>query len=147
MATKYDEVYRKFLSRISDYDFLEFDVSTQYAIMHDYLTSAAADFNDVCRVDLDDRDELILQFNTDLTKKEVEILAVGMVCYWLEPKVLSTDNLRNALNTKDYTVFSPSKLFEQIQNAYHTASHQFRFLKNMYSYRTGDLRTFSDMQG
>ncbi|RKJ79679.1 hypothetical protein D7X33_07315 [Butyricicoccus sp. 1XD8-22] len=147
MATKYDEVYRKFLSRISDYDFLEFDVSTQYAIMHDYLTSAAADFNDVCRVDLDDRDELILQFNTDLTKKEVEILAVGMVCYWLEPKVLSTDNLRNALNTKDYTVFSPSKLFEQIQNAYHTASQQFRFLKNMYSYRNGDLRTFSDMQG
>ena len=142
MATKYDEVYRKFLSRISDYDFLEFDVSTQYAIMHDYLTSA--DFNDVCRVDLDDRDELILQFNTDLTKKEVEILAVGMVCYWLEPKVLSTDNLRNALNTKDYTVFSPSK---QIQNAYHTASQQFRFLKNMYSYRNGDLRTFSDMQG
>ena len=147
MATKYDEVYRKFLSRISDYDFLEFDVSTQYAIMHDYLTSAAADFNDVCRVDLDDRDELILQFNTDLTKKEVEILAVGMVCYWLGTKGLSTDNLRNALNTKDYTVFSPSKLFEQIQNAYHTASQQFRFLKNMYSYRNGDLRTFSDMQG
>ena len=146
MATKYDAVYQKFLSRISDYDCLEFDVSTQYAIMKDYLTSAAADFNDVCRVNLDDKDDLILQFNEDLTNKEIEILAVGMVCHWLEPKVLSTDNLRNALNTRDYTVFSPAKLFEQIQNAYHTASQQFRFMKNMYSYRNGDLRTFSDTE-
>lgn len=146
MATKYDAVYQKFLSRISDYDFLEFDVSTQYAIMKDYLTSAAADFNDVCRVNLDDKDDLILQFNEDLTNKEIEILAVGMVCHWLEPKVLSTDNLRNALNTRDYTVFSPAKLFEQIQNTYHTASQQFRFMKNMYSYRNGDLRTFSDTE-
>ena len=146
MATKYDAVYQKFLSRISDYDFLEFDVSTQYAIMKDYLTSAAADFNDVCRVNLDDKDDLILQFKEDLTNKEIEILAVGMVCHWLEPKVLSSDNLRNALNTRDYTVFSPAKLFEQIQNAYHTASQQFRFMKNMYSYRNGDLRTFSDTE-
>ena len=146
MATKYDAVYQKFLSRVSDYDFLEFDISTQYAIMREYLASAAADFNDVCRVDLDDRDDLILQFNYDLTNKEIEILAVGMVCHWLEPKVLSTDNLRNALNTRDYMVFSPAKLFEQIQDAYHTALHQFRFMKNMYSYRNGDLRTFSDTE-
>lgn len=145
MATKYDAVYQRFLSKISDYDMLEFDVSTQYALMHDYLASAAADFNDVCRMDLDDRDDLILQFNADLNNKEIEILAVGMVRHWLAPKVLSSENLRNALNTRDYTVFSPSKLFEQIRGAYESANREFRYLMTMYSYRNGDLRTFSDL--
>lgn len=112
MATRYKDIYDCFLGKISDYDFIQFDEFTQFSLLYGYLKSAIADFEDVCKKDLEDRDDEMGQFNVNLNAKEIEILATGMVVHWLEPRVLNTDNLRNVLNTKDYSSFSPANLLE-----------------------------------
>lgn len=101
MATSYERIFQRFLTKITDYDFLTFDPSTQYQYMIELLRSACDDF-EICKKDLQNRDDIIMQFNEDLTSKEMEILAVGMVYHWVEPKVLDTSKLHTFLNTKDY---------------------------------------------
>lgn len=144
MATQYTDIYDCFLGKISDYDFVQLDDFTQFTILGGYLKSAIADFEDTCKKDLEDRNDILAQFNVDLSAKEIEILATGMVVHWLEPRVLNTENLRNVLNTKDYSSFSPANLLEQMQTLLSTMKKHYRYMLVRYGYRNADLRTMSD---
>lgn len=141
MSTPYSKIYRRFLSKISDYDILTFDVSTQYSIMLDLLSGTCATFDRICKKDLDNRDDLILEFTDDLTSLEQEILAVGMVCSWLEPRVLDMRKLSQFINTKDYYSSSPANLIAQSKEILKSFKREYRFLINQYSYTEGDLET------
>lgn len=144
MATRYMDIYDCFLGKISDYDFIHLNEFTQCSLLYGYLKSAIADFEDICKKDLSDRDDDFGQFNVDLSAKEIEILATGMVVHWLEPRVLNTENLRNVLNTKDYSTFSPANLLEQMQAVLASMKKHFRYMLVRYSYLKSDIRTMAD---
>ena len=72
----------------------------------------------------------------DLTEEEISILVDGMILEWMKPYVYSSDNFRNGMNTKDYSVFSPANLLKEMSNTY-TALKQERdheIIKYSYSY-------------
>lgn len=140
MATPYTEIYERFVSKVSDYDILQFDRMDREDLLFPHLKSAIVKFKKICKIDLLDRDEDLKQFNNDLDDDVVDILAIGMVYYWVTPYVMNTDNLKNVLNTKDFNMYSPANLLEKLNQLRDIARKDFRRSITDYSYDNGDLQ-------
>jgi len=141
--TEYDAVFKKFLKNIKDYDFLLINKAHLQELYVDLLESSISDF-EICLKDLNDRDDVLSRFNVDLTPQEIEILALGMTMHWLYPQVMNTDLLRNSLNTKDYTTFSPSNLLDKMTTLFNNTEKRFTSKMNLYSYRHGDIEALTE---
>ena len=125
MGTPYEVVYNRFLQKISDYKLLSLPEEDVEAILYSYLVSAIAKTKQ-CQNDLGDRDEENKCFNPTLLDIEIEILALQMVCEWVEPQ------LNNVLYTKQ---FAQANQLEKLQNLRDSAAMQARKLRRDYSYR------------
>jgi hypothetical protein len=139
MATTYDVVYKRFLDKITDYDLPLFSDIQKEDILNGYLKSAIVDFKRPCKTDLTDRDDEYSQFNITLDDEIIEILAEIMVEKWLQPKLNNTENLKNALSTKDFSVFSPANLLDKIQTTYSLTKKQSKSLIRGYSFINSDI--------
>ena len=139
MATTFTDVYSHFLSKISDYDILEFDIGDREDILERYLISAVSEFKKNCQeVDLAyDRD--VKEFETDLSDQILEIITTGMAYYWLNPQILNTDNLRNVMNTKDFEMYSPANLLLQLRTLRNDLRKEFTNMIYEYSYLYGRI--------
>ena len=131
MSTPYKNIYRRFLKKISDHDILMFDEYTQYQVLLDLLLGACATFDRVCKSDLEDRDDVILEFNGNLTSIEQEILN-------------DTSKIAQFINTKDYYASSsPANLLAQARGILESAERKYRYLITQYSYAEGDIASLS----
>ena len=110
MPTSFDEIYKRFLAKIADYEMLEYGEATLEEYLLDLLTASIDDFSELCKQDISTVDLSLSMFYVTLTQREKDILALGMVVHWIRPKVYNSDMLRNVLNTKDYSVYSPANL-------------------------------------
>ena len=139
MATTFTDVYSHFLSKISDYDILEFDIGDREDVLERYLISAVSEFKKNCQeVDLTyDRD--IKEFEADLSDQILEIITTGMAYYWLNPQILNTDNLRNVMNTKDFEMYSPANLLLQLRTLRNDLRKEFTNMIYEYSYLYGRI--------
>lgn len=86
--TSYDTIFNRFLQKITDYKFLELSDDDVREMMVSWLTSAISKFRR-CNNDLSQRDDEIQSFTIDLDDREIEILALLMVCEWIEPQLNS----------------------------------------------------------
>lgn len=101
MATAFTDIYKRAIFRFSDYDFLKKDIETRENILEQYLFSAKVDFYRICKVDLNDYDLELKQFNQDLDDEIIEILSLGIAFYWMSFKTLNSESLKNNLNSRD----------------------------------------------
>lgn len=135
MATPFEEVYNFFLSKVTDYSFINFTESELEDEFEKYLRSACAKFFTAgTRLE---KDLQFKEFNRDLTDLEMEIISLLMVIEYLNPKIVATENMKQFLTTKEYKVYSQanhlSKMLE-LKNQYKSeASH----LMSQYSYKDG----------
>lgn len=138
MATPYSDVFNVFLGKITDYDLPKFNDIDREDILEGYMVSACVKFNKACLVDLYDRDNDSKQFNNDLDDEIIDIITENMLVEWLKPKLLSTENLENALSTKDFTLFSPAMLLSNIRETMNLIKKEARVLINNYSFNNAD---------
>ncbi len=137
--TPYDEVYDLFLSKTDDYEImkeLKEDIDLGKEMLFDFLRSSIPKFTYSTK-DLSDRDELLLQFNIDLSEMEKEILATLMVVEYLSPKILRSDLLENSLGSKDFKTFSPANQIKEIRELRQTFKDEANSLMVEYYYRQG----------
>jgi hypothetical protein len=139
MTTPYSEIYNTFLGKITDYDLPKFDDVDREDIIFGYMKSACVNFNKVCKIDLYDRDEILKQFNNGLDDEIVDIISELMLVEWLKPKVLSTENLKNCLSTKDFSLFSPANLLKEMRETLTLCKNNARSLINNYSFSHADF--------
>jgi hypothetical protein len=139
MATPYSDVFNSFLGKITDYDFPKFEELEQEAILYGYMKSACVNFKKVCKIDLYDRDEILKIFNNSLDDEIIDIITELMIVEWLKPKVLSTENLKNCLSTKDFSLFSPANLLKEIRETLVTCKDNSKKLINNYSFTHADF--------
>lgn len=132
MATPYSEIYSSFLVRVTDYDLLEIEYREREKFLHILMGKACSKFNDICLLDLSQRDEELKQFNDTLPDDVIDIISTGMIVEWLKPHLYHNENLRNMLNTKDYSTFSPANLLAQIKEAYADARKEFNSMMVQY---------------
>ena len=89
MATPYEKIYDRFLSRTTDFNLVELDDYTLNEMMINWLRSAIVNVR--VSSNLSERDDEIAAFNNDLTDLDIELLAMGMTMAWLDQTLNSTE--------------------------------------------------------
>ena len=139
MATSFESIYARCRGRIKDYDKEGYTDELFEQAERDLLTLAIDDFSDICVQDLNDYNDELKEFNIDLSRKEQNILSLGMIVHWIEPYIYNSDALRNAMSTKDFTFFSPANLLEKMTDLYKLSQESLRAEMNAYSFRMNDV--------
>lgn len=101
-----------------------------------YLRGATIKF-DTCEKDLtivSEDDGVSGYIKADLTEREIEILALGMVCRWLQRIVNSEDNLRNIITDHDFKKTSNANLLKNLMTLKKLHEEDFRKMKVDYTY-------------
>lgn len=114
-VTTYEEIYDRFLSKITDYELsalVDADLNKQ---LKKLLSNAISDFL-YCKQDLSNRTDGSDTFNIILTDAEKGILAKFMVVQWINPQILRIENLRNELGSRDFQTYSPGNLLDKLSN-------------------------------
>ena len=139
--TNFEEIYNYFFFKVNDFDLIKLEEDDLKDVLFNYLMIACTRF-DVCKQDLSNVDKMLECFNIKLTNEEIVILSTHMVCCWLEQQLNSIDLLRNRLNTKDASFFSPANLLSSVKSRYNESMDQARLLTNEYSFKN---KNFSKM--
>jgi len=139
MSTQYSTIYDAAVSRFSDYDLVALDEFEREEVLLRYMKSACSDFRRACKFNLDDRDDYRAEFSEDLDNDVIEILALGVAYYWCSSQVLNSEKLRNVLNTKDYSFFSPGSLLNNLRLLRDSLREEFHSRIIAYSYDHGDI--------
>lgn len=113
MATTYDEIYDRFLSKITDYELADLLAGDLENTLEKFLKSAISDFK-YCSSDRLARNDTTKLFTNALTDLEQEILAKFMLVHWISPQILRLENLRQVLGSRDFQLFSPSAFLDKL---------------------------------
>ena len=140
MSTPIEKIFIVFLNQIEDDGLALEPEDIQRKTMTRYLRGATTKF-DTCEKDLTivSEDEGITGYiEADLTEEEIEILALGMVCRWLQRIINSDDNLRNIVTDHDFKKTSNANLLKALVSLKKIHEEEFRQRKIDYSYRGYD---------
>lgn len=142
MVVSYDSIINDFLQKITEYKFLNLPQSTREEIVKGYMTHAIKEFSVICREPIDDfndEDETIAMQN-DIDENEfIDVVTDGMVFYWFKQFMFAEENLKNQLNTVDFSTYSPAELLKQVRIAYDQCKREFTARLRRYSYDHGEL--------
>lgn len=143
MSISYDAITGAFLSKITEFELLELPNISRKELLDGYMKRAAAAFKSVCVYDLEAYDDKLREFTDDFAEADIdeilEIISEGMLVQWLKPYVYKQELLENALNTSDFTTYSPAELLLRVGNAYAKAQNDYTQMIREYSYNHGDL--------
>lgn len=113
MATSYEEMYNRCLSRIEDPTLAMLPEEDLENILHGYLMSAIAKHRK-CEHDLSDRDDVLKQFNFDLSDIEKEILTIMMVREWVSVQLHSVTLTLQAFSGKESKYYSQAAHMKEL---------------------------------
>lgn len=137
MSTNLNVIYERALSKMREYTFVNMDDDEQVRdVLSLLLEGAESEFARICEKSLE-RDAK--KYFSDFTSEEIEILSLGIVCYWATAYVADSDKWMNALGTKDYSVFSPANLLNVTSATRDKFILEFHDKMNRYSYIHGDI--------
>ena len=123
-SLEYSKIYSRLFSKIEAYDFIELPANDLNDLLCDWIHSASA--NPYVRklfktYSLDDEIQVI-SFEMKHSLDEVsdaefvtEILALGVVVSWLEPKINSINNVAQFFGSKDEKWFSQSQHLSELR--------------------------------
>ena len=114
MFTSYERIYESFLPKFQSYDIPQMTEDDVRDSLHDYLVSAIARFH-VCRKDLNDRDDLLQRFNSELSVEEIEILSNYMMLEYIDATYIRVPTLlKVSLSSSDFNAFSPANMLSKL---------------------------------
>ena len=112
MATPYEKIYNRFLSRTTDFNLVEMDDYTLNEMLKSWLQSAIIKTRTSTNLSRNDEDEV---FETDLTALDIELLAMGMTLAWLDQTLNSTELTLQFLGGKEEKFFSQSAHISELR--------------------------------
>lgn len=144
MSVPYDRFTEAFLSKISEYNFVDMGSFERNHSVDGYMKRAISAFRPVCLYDLSTTaDDKIREFSVEIPEEDLveltDIISEGMVAQWMKPFTYRQENLELALNTRDFTTYSPAELLRQISTASAKVQRDFVNMMREYSYNHGDL--------
>lgn len=137
MGTPYSAIYKRFLQKITDYKLLSLPEEDVEEILYGYLTSSIVKFRTI-QSDLSKRDDESQCFEDTLLDVEVEILALQMVCEWVEPQLNNELYTKQFIGTKEEKFFAQSNHLEKLQTLRNDAELRSKKLRRDYSYQNSD---------
>jgi hypothetical protein len=143
MATNFSEVYEFFLSKISDYSFIDLTQSELEDDLVIYLRSAVTKFRN-CKVNLRDKDDSLKVFNVDLTDDEKDVLATLMIVEYLKPHVVTSKSYKQSMPDSDFKIYSQQSHIKGVSDLYSFMKKESNQLITDYSFRERDLSKIGD---
>lgn len=140
MGTPLDEIFDAFYSLIKDTDFYKMDDEDLYKLTKVYFEMSATRFKE-CKSNLElIQDENGNYYTTDkLTLEERNIIAQGMVYYWIESKANYNKLMKNQINTKDYNQLSNANVLLRLNELLDYYRRNFHRLRKAYTQRYKDF--------
>lgn len=136
MATPFTEVYSFFLSKVTDYSFIQLNSTGDLDdILFNHLRSAIVRFTN-CNQDLT-VDLVNQQFNVDLSLSEKEILSQIMVLSYVSGKILTVKNMEQMLSEREYRNYSQANHLKEMLSLKSSLQLEISDLLNSYSLSFG----------
>lgn len=144
MTLPFDEIYSIFLSKITDYSFLEYDEQFIYSSMYNWLRSAISKpylRGKFSTLSLEDTGENVkFELNNPIDNESdryfvSEVLAMGMVCEWLEPQVKNIVNIAQMFSGKEEKYFSQAAHLKEIKDLLESTKFDLRKILRDYGYQ------------
>ena len=139
MSVPYDVFTDAFLSKITEYDFVNMRDFERNGLIDGYMKRAIASFRQICKNDLSTTGEFDVDIPDEDLDEIADIVSEGMLVQWMKPYTYKQESLESVLNTRDFTTYSPAELLMRIGNAYASARKDFTNMMREYSYNHGDL--------
>lgn len=133
MATPYEKIYERFLSKITDFNLAEVDDYSFDKMMQSWLNSSIVRMRK-CKSDLSLRDNEAQEFVEDLIDLEIELLALGMVDAWVTPMLNSTELTLQFIGGKEEKYYSQSQQLAELRNLKKENSLEMNRLHNYFTY-------------
>ena len=139
MGTPLDEIFDRFYSLIKDTDLAKLDDEDLYKLTKVYYEMASTRFKE-CKNNLElVQDEEGNYYTTDkLTVEEQNIIAQGMILYWIESKTNYNKLMKNQINTKDYNQLSNANVLLRLNELLDYYRKNFLRQRKAYSRRMDD---------
>lgn len=137
MATPYSKIYSRALAKITDYDLALVPDDDFQLMLKGWLHSAIAKFRK-CASDLSNRDDELEIFNNDLVDEEVEILALLLVCEWLEPQINSVTLTHQMFGGKEEKFYAQANQLAELKALRNDTRTEARKLMRDYTYFAGN---------
>ena len=140
MGTPLDEIFDRFYSLIKDTDLAKLDDKDLYKLTKVYYEMASTRFKE-CKNNLElVQDEEGNYYTTDkLTVEEQNIIAQGMILYWIESKTNYNKLMKNQINTKDYNQLSNANVLLRLNELLDYYRKNFLRQRKAYSRRMDDF--------
>lgn len=143
MSVSYNVFTQAFLDKVTEYNF-PLDDYERNGMVDRFMKRAISQFRHICKYDLSTTgDDTIREFNVDIDIQDIneliDIVSEGMLVQWMKPYVNKQENLESALNTRDFTTYSPAELLYRISEAYKDAKKSFTNMMREYSFNHSDL--------
>ncbi|MGG0667664.1 hypothetical protein ABE073_03955 [Lederbergia citrisecunda] len=139
MGTPFSDIYNLFLSQIKDYELAEMEETVLEDNLQLWLMGAIPYFHS-CKKDLELLDKTIGSFNAELNIKEQNILSIYMVHSYVSTFLLREENLSQALNSKDYRMYSPANQLKALQSLCEDIRRKGSTLQSQYSWNVHSLK-------
>lgn len=130
MATPYEIVYNRFLNRTTDFNLGDLDDHTLNEMLKSWLQSAIANVRTSSDLSCNDEDEV---FSSDLSKDDIELLAMGMTMAWLDQRINSTEWTSLFVGGKEEKFYSPGLQLSELRALREDIRVE---MKRLHSYNT-----------
>lgn len=131
MSTPLQDIYNLFLNQIDDDIIACLADEVVDDMLLTYLKGSITEFN-TCIKDITIEGDSI---NCDLDLDEQFILVRGMIIYWLNPKILSQNIIKNRMTSRDYSQYSPANLLDKLIKLKESTQKDQKKAKIKYSYK------------
>lgn len=132
--TSFEEVYDRFLGKITDDMYLEWTPEDTLKDMKNILLDAIPGF-EFPRFPLYDYDPKTEVFGCHLTSEEVNILALLMYNTWLQRQVASVENTRMKYSGSDFKMTSQANHLAKLIELKKEAERQTHHMQRLYKRR------------
>lgn len=140
MNTKYSDVIDSVFNKLKDYSLYAFTDEQAYEIMLPYLQSAIVKFNLSCKQDLEDRDDIIGEFNYKLTDNNFEILSNYTLIEYIDSNYIRTTLMLKAhLSSSDFKSYNSNQTLEKVMEMRNLYMKENKQLMVDTSYNKSDL--------
>lgn len=114
MSTPYEKIYENVLSKFKSYEIPLMTEDEVKEYLHDFFIPAIARFH-VCRKNLNDRDDILECFNSDLSDMEIEIFSNYVLLEYIDSTYVRTPLLLKVnLSSSDFNSYSPANMLSKL---------------------------------
>lgn len=142
-TTPFSLVYDSFLSKITDDMYLQLTLQDTHRMLQELLISAIEKF-EFPRINLWDYQKLeengeeYFCFNNELTREEINILAVYMIVQWLSQQLASVQNTRMKYSGTDFKFTSQANHMQKLLQLKKDYEREGFHLQRLYKRRIPD---------